>query len=113
MSRKARTKTEARKTPARLTAELAEWVGSQDARGSEGAETEGFRKPARLTAALAEWIGSQDSRALRGAFRRVGLEVVERKPEHHYVHEYYGHSAHKLRSGLQDSEFLPLAREAW
>jgi O-methyltransferase len=115
MGRKARPETEALKAPARLVAELAKWVGRQDARVSAGEKNEngGFKRPARLTAELAEWIGSKDNRALQGAFRKVGLEVLERKPEHHYVHEYYGQKAHKLRSGLQDDEFLPLAAEVW
>lgn len=102
------------KRPARLTAALAHWVEARGARDLNGdAENDGLKRPARLTAALAEWLGSRDSGELRGAFRRVGLEVLERKPDHHYVHEYYGRGAQKLRSGLNDEEFFPLAAEVW
>jgi hypothetical protein len=113
MARKARPESEGLKTPARLATALEEWVERQDARERDEDEEAGFKKPARLTAGLAEWVRSQDQRALQGAFRKVGLEVIERKPEHHYVHEYYGHKAYKLRSGLEDQEFRPLATEVW
>jgi hypothetical protein len=101
------------KRPARLTAAFAEWLDSQEPGTSDDDAHDDLGTPARLTAGLAEWVGLQDDRELRKAFRRVGLEVFERKPEHHYVHEYYGRGARKLRSGLDDEEFFPLAREVW
>jgi O-methyltransferase len=112
MGKTDRAKTEPFETPARLVAALSKWVGSQDERVSEGAESEGYRRPARLTAALTQWIAARDDRTLRRAFRRVGFEVVDRQPDHHYVHKFYGHSAYKLRSGLQDDEFRAMAEEA-
>jgi O-methyltransferase len=79
----------------------------------KGSEKQGLSRPARLAAGLAEWVGAEDPRALRASFRRVGLEVHEARPEHHYVHIYYGRGAEKLRSGLDDEEFFHLAREVW
>lgn len=96
------------KKPAGLVAALAEWLErarEDDARA--------LKRPARLTAALAEWVESHDSRELQSAFGAVNLEVHERKPEHHYVNEFYGRGAQKLLSGLDDEEFFPLAREVW
>jgi hypothetical protein len=72
-------------------------------------ESEDLKRPARLTAALAAWIGSRDDGELRRAFRRAGMELTERLPDHHYVHEYYGRGAGKLLSGMDDKEFLSLA----
>jgi SAM-dependent methyltransferase len=80
---------------------------------SRDSADQGVRRPARLTAALAEWVGSQDGPQLRDAFRRVGLELREQVPDHHYVHVYYGRSAKKLHSGMQDDEFFPLGKEVW
>jgi O-methyltransferase len=96
------------KRPARLSASLADWVAR-----ARQAQDPGLKEPARLTAALAEWLDARDSRQLHAAFRDVGLEVHESKPHHHYVNEYYGRGAHKLLSGLDDEEFLPLAQEVW
>ena len=69
------------------------------------------RAEARRAAELAERVGAQDPRALRKAFRRTNLEVYQRSPDHHYVHQYFGHGAKKLRVGLHDEEFLPVATE--
>jgi hypothetical protein len=68
-------------------------------------------RPARLTAALAAWVASRDEDELRGALSAVGLDAFPLRPGHHYVPKYYGRSAGKVATPMDDDEFLPLARE--
>jgi O-methyltransferase len=97
-----------RNDPVRMSAALAEWF----ARADMGRELE-IKRPARLIARLASWLDSRNSARLRSSFETVGLEVHERKADHHYVNQYYGWRAEKLVSGLDDPQFLPIAREVW
>lgn len=66
-----------------------------------------------LEKALTRWTESHKLGPLRRQLQPHGLALFEHKPEHHYVPEYFGRSARKLSSGLDDPEFFPLAHEVW
>jgi len=72
----------------------------------------GPKRAARRSAELARQAAAENPTAVRKAFRDAGFAIGEHDPDQHYVNRYYGHQAGKLHAGMQDEDFLALAREA-
>lgn len=70
------------------------------------------KRAARRAAELARRAAAENPAAVRKAFRDAGFTISEHDPDQHYVNRYYGHQAGKLHAGMQDEDFLALARDA-
>jgi macrocin-O-methyltransferase TylF-like protien len=62
-------------------------------------------------AALVKETAAADPDGLKSALKESGYALFEKKPSHHYVPDYYGKLASKLRSPLEDREFFALAQK--